>query len=320
MPKVKREHFVPEFYLRNFASNENKIWVFDKLTKAHFETNISNVANKRSFYDFSKKEVAKGGNQQIVEDFLSWLENHLKRVLDDVLQMITTKRRITHKQKRRMSYLVAVQYMRTLEFREYLIESFEKFVKTTFAEAHNLSESDRLTLEELEFNRDVASTLHADIFLDKEIEDYVTTMLQKHIWIVGLNNCAQPFYTSDVPVVKKAHKKDPIHSTSGLESEGIEIAFPLSPRYNLILKERRFFRKLKNLDCKSKALTKKEVMYYNTLQVLQSSRQIYCPSDSFDQAEEICDKHPDACISDRTRIQVQVYPQANGTLIHFKES
>ncbi len=261
MSKIKREHFVPEFYLRNFVSSDNQIWVFDKLTKTHFETNISNVANERGFYDFSEKQVANNEERQIVESSLSRLENDFKRVLDTTLQMITTKQRITRNQKRDMASFMTVQYMRTLEFRNYLIESFDKFAKVTFAETYNLSESDRSTLEELEFNPDLASIHHADTMLDSDIINYVTTILQKHIWIIGINNSSKPFYTSDNPVVKKAHKKDPIHSTSGFESEGIEAAFPLTPQYTLMLKGRKFFKELKNLDCKSKLLNKKEVMY-----------------------------------------------------------
>ena len=28
---TKKQHYVPQFYLRNFTSNDNKLWVFDRI-------------------------------------------------------------------------------------------------------------------------------------------------------------------------------------------------------------------------------------------------------------------------------------------------
>lgn len=319
MSPVKKQHFVPKHYLRNFTRDGDQIFAFDKLAKTRFQTSISNVANEQYFYDFPKKDIPNEKERQIVENILSVTDSDSKRILDATLQMITAKQRITRNQKRNMAFLMTIQYFRTSEYRNYLIESFDKMAKITFAQTHRLTPSEKSALGELEFNPNLVSAYHAKTMFNPELVNSVATVLQNHIFIIGINNTPQPFYTSDVPIVKKAHKKHPIHSTLGLASEGIEIAFPLSPQYILVLKERRFFKELKNLDCKSKIFNKKEVKYYNALQVIQSLRQVYCPTDSFGQVQEIYNKHPEAFTADRTRIQVNIYPQPHGTLIQFKQ-
>lgn len=68
--------------------------------------------------------------------------------------------------------------------------------------------------------------------------------------------------------------------------------------------ERIHFEKHKGMECKTIQLTDDNVTYYNSLQVFQSHRQVYCPTDSFALAEQVCRERPDVCSPDRDRIQV----------------
>ena len=56
MSRVKREkkkqHYVPQFYLKRFSTDGHSVFVFDKFTQKVFRTNIANVASGRYFYDF----------------------------------------------------------------------------------------------------------------------------------------------------------------------------------------------------------------------------------------------------------------------------
>lgn len=51
MPKVKKQHYVPQFYLRNFSNDNKQIFVFDKFDKKIFSANIKNVGCQRYFYN-----------------------------------------------------------------------------------------------------------------------------------------------------------------------------------------------------------------------------------------------------------------------------
>jgi uncharacterized protein DUF4238 len=59
MAKVKNQHTVPQSYLRRFAVQRDMIWVFDKVTRRSFLTNVRNVASEAGFYDFDTKSSHK---------------------------------------------------------------------------------------------------------------------------------------------------------------------------------------------------------------------------------------------------------------------
>jgi len=317
MPKVKTEHFVPKFYLKNFTLKEDKIFVFDKRTQISFNTNINNIAGEQYFYDLIQEYEP--DKTQMIEHFFSALESDLKHSLDNTLQSISGKRRITLRQKDEMSFFIAIQLMRTREQREYIKDHFGKFFKALFRETHNLSDIEKVALDQLEIDPDFAKILHTQLLFDADIINSTISTLNKHIWLIGINNTTLPLYTSDHPVVKKAHKKDRLHSNLGLESEGIEIAFPLTPKYILIIKEGQYFKALKNRNYKSILLKREDVSYYNELQIFQSDRQIYCPSASFEQIIEICKNNPQSFTDKKRRIETNKYIGTRGTLIQFKD-
>jgi hypothetical protein len=131
-------------------------------------------------------------------------------------------------------------------------------------------------------------------------------ILLDHAWIIGVNKTSTPLYTSDNPVVKWGHFKSPILSYDGFASPGIEIAFPLTPNFILLIFDRGVFPEMAaRLDNKVSQLNEENVTYYNSLQVLQSFRQVYCSTRNFDLAEEMCADDPQ--ISDLTKRRVEVY-------------
>lgn len=51
MSKVKRQHYVPRFYLKQWANSNQQIIVLDKSNNRHFTNNIQDVASAKYFYD-----------------------------------------------------------------------------------------------------------------------------------------------------------------------------------------------------------------------------------------------------------------------------
>lgn len=317
-PQPKIEHYIPQCYLKFFTSNKDKkqIFVYDKLTHNIFRTNIKNIANEKYFYDLVQSETQK--RNQNVEDFFSKLETYYNTILEATLRMIETKRKITNNMKDAMSLFIAFQLLRTRSQRRHIGELIDIFNKTLLEETHKFSEEEKTVLYELELDEDYVKSQHIDFIFNSDILNSYIKALDKHICIIGLNNTSTPLYTSDHPVVKKAHKKDKIHSYSGISSEGIEIAFPLTPKYILILKEKRFFRSLQNNNLKLILINNEDVTYYNSLQIFQSERQIYCPSNNFKQIEEAYRANPSAFQIER-KIATKKYIGTHGTLIQFKD-
>lgn len=303
MSKVVKQHYVPQSYLRKFTQDGEQVFVFDKFTKTSFRTNIGNIAGERCFYDIPPDSVAEDVDPQIVEKTFSELETYFSNAVDDLLRTVGAGKKIDSDQKQDISLLIMIQYFRTLEFRALYTALVEQGAKALLDMMVKIEMPDvspdkyyvrldekKLPLEQAMFMFD-PTTLNAFV-----------RALTNHIWLVGVNETRQPLYTSDSPVVKKAHTQHP----PGFASEGIEIAFPITPKHVLILCDRTFFRPYERIDGKSVSLSASNVNYYNVLQVFQSYRQIYCPSDKFSLARKICKKHPEVCTPDRTRFQIHM--------------
>src|SRR5262245_5563836 len=54
MPDPKKQHYVPQFLLRNFGSGKSgkeRVWVFDKKTKKSFLDSVRSVGHENRFYE-----------------------------------------------------------------------------------------------------------------------------------------------------------------------------------------------------------------------------------------------------------------------------
>jgi hypothetical protein len=89
----------------------------------------------------------------------------------------------------------------------------------------------------------------------------------------------------------------------GWGSYGVEITFPLTPNFILILCGRTAFPRLALLDEHIIPLTPKQVAYYNSLQVILSYRSVYSPVGEFLLAADICKEHPEVCSPNPLRMQ-----------------
>jgi hypothetical protein len=139
--------------------------------------------------------------------------------------------------------------------------------------------------------------------LDFETIYKIAKVLNNHIWMIGINTTDQPLFTSDHPVVKNAYIHNQPFSYWGLASEGIEVAFPLTPKYILIIREKTFHKRYRRFNGKTIRLLPENIPYFNSLQVRECYRQVYCPTNAFSLAEQVCALHPEVCLPTRQRIQ-----------------
>jgi Protein of unknown function (DUF4238) len=78
---VKNQHYVPQFYVREFADSNKQLCVYDKCTDKVFPNAVKNVAHESYFYDIPKDWAEPGTNLQAYEKELSSIESVHKRVL-----------------------------------------------------------------------------------------------------------------------------------------------------------------------------------------------------------------------------------------------
>ena len=72
---VKQQHFVPQCYLKNFANEEHRLFVWDKIKKASYPSHVKNIAQERYFNDFPDSllpdELRDKTKSQVIENDLS---------------------------------------------------------------------------------------------------------------------------------------------------------------------------------------------------------------------------------------------------------
>lgn len=303
MTQVKRQHYVPRSYLTRFTSNGDSLYVFDKIQQKTFQANITNIALEKHFYDIPEDKAALiSMDPQIVEKLLASIEGEFSLAIEALLKAVSKrkKRVVKRKQKQAMAYFLTIQLLRTRDHRDLIAESLEKMGEALLLKTPAYSLDDF----QVEADEEWVTLFQSQFMFSPHTREIFIGALCQHIWFVGVNDTEQPFYTSDNPVVRRGHYHDPCRNFSGLASPGIEIALPLSPRCILVLCERTAFRHYRKLDCKSVSLNSENVSYYNSLQISQSHRQIYCSSEEFDLAKRICNEHPEICVANRDRLQV----------------
>ena len=297
MSKVIDEHFVPQSYLSKFAFDGKYLYVFDKSTKHTFYANIKNLACERYFYDLP------GDDSQTVENKLGELiDGNYPTWIDELLATVNNGHDIDQHQKENLALCMTNQLLRTRKYRDFhqeiVEETFSTMLQMTLAakaKFGGLKLDKPLDAYRVKYNQKMAPVDQARSMFGPVIFRIVD-ILCSHIWVVGKNTTEKPLYTSDNPVVWDTHKEYPPNRGFGLASEGIEVVFPLTPKYVIALLERKFFQEYKELDCKCIDLDSEGIKYYNGFQVFHSYRQIYCPTNDFNQAEDICNQYPQVCL------------------------
>lgn len=317
-----RQHYVPESLLQNFCTGDRKIYVFDKSNQRTRYDTLGNIASERYFYDFPSPT-----DPQLMENLFSALETrqisflrHLQRKINNVRNLPKIRAYdvaiLSEEQKKDLSVVVAVQFLRTKLLRNINIEirainqpllriSLENDVNNFLedigieGEIKNSLLSYALQQYDMEaiIEKNAESLIHARFIL-QNYEEFAKK-LRDFIWIIGVNVNRVPVYTSDHPVVRRAHL-----NSHGLFSEGSEIIFPLDSELILLMFEPKFYQRFTHRDCKLMELNPDEINQYNSLQVVESYRSVFCNSDSFDLARNICLQNPELHTIERARINV----------------
>ena len=337
MPDTKKQHYVPQCYLKYFANEQERINVFDK-SKMEVRRNqdIANVATKHRFYDLNLSDIfAQGGtlekekiktdlaqilgveDKELVESYLKSIdemqyieteffakniESIYGVLLDKIIQkdypitpwVIKNCHAISKIEKEIFSLFIAIQIIRTKSFRDTLGSMLEQFIGNISYKLQ-MNEKDAIPPEDFEvtLDKDYVKFQHAGMILDPEMAQGFADVLSHHIWVVYVNNTEQPFYTSDDPIVNIPHKRDEFISYGGLNSEGIEILFPLSSNLLLGMYHHDTYSAILNDRMYVPVNTIETVNLFNRAQVIHCQRCVFSFNDNFEYARQICIEKPD---------------------------
>ena len=106
-----------------------------------------------------------------------------------------------------ISLYMAIQMIRSKEFRENIKEMYERLPLLLMKKNAKTDEGrEYINSIELEIkNKNHLKLLHSQFLMDEEMVSDVAVRLRSKIWVIGYNKTDIPFITSDNPVVKYGH-------------------------------------------------------------------------------------------------------------------
>ncbi len=116
MSKVKKQHFVPQFYLKYFLDAQSNIYVFDILNQKQFSTTTANIAHEKLFYDYKPLEEFVG-QEQALERALANMESGAAEYFKKLIALLETNNisSLTRDDYRKLANFITTQERRTPE-------------------------------------------------------------------------------------------------------------------------------------------------------------------------------------------------------------
>lgn len=306
----EQQHYVPRFLLKNFTHGKKpKIFVYDKSNDKRFHTNIKNIAAENGFYEL---EVADG--ILTLEPSLAHLEANTSGIIKKLVNEKAIKALNVH-EVAILAVFLAVQFVRTKEHRlrfEHIGKLFAQKLRDMGATEENIEE---VTKGPVGVPEDKLVGLKSVL----GAKEFVPYFLNK-AWVLFETTRKHPFFISDNPLTLHNDIDHEPYGNIGLAVRGIEMYLPISTSLCLGLlcptiaeHFQKAHMKLKIFDhmapgfadsiMKKSAtarafcdglvngtpikVTEDNVTMINSLQVIYSSRFVYCETDAFGLVERM---------------------------------
>lgn len=296
--------------MKNFAHGKKpKIFVYDKSNDKRFHTNIKNVAAENGFYDVE------------VEDGVLTMEPglaHLEANTSGIIKKLTEDKNIkslNEVEVAKLALFFAVQFVRTKEHRV----KFEHLGKQIAQKLRDMNVSEEKIKESIRTSEGVPEDKLFGLRSLVKAHEFVPHFLNK-AWVLLETTPRNPFFISDNPIGLHNDMEFGPYGNLGLAVKGIQIYFPISSTLCLNLLcptiAEEFINAYDNLKrlgqatpghadsaMKRPALTRAfcdglmngkpikvvndNVTMINSLQVVYSSRFVYCESNGFELVERM---------------------------------
>lgn len=279
-------HYVPQCVLKNFSidGKRRQICVFDKKKAISYVASIGDVGGENDF-----NTVTINGTKLNFEPVFGNLDGELARIA----KRITTKcslRALAPSDRALLSYLAVIQLFRSKIQRT----SINAMARQLEDELDRRFSGMRAGLN-LQMSEDEVKLM--SLRLLNSAGDIYPELLKKD-WALYLTDKETPFWTSDNPVVMSNVFP---YGNLGLKAHGVEIVWPLSHECAISLRcpsitkrfelhSRSFAERMRNMP--TELCTADNMLYYNSLQVIRSSRFIFGRDRNFDLANEIIERRP----------------------------
>ena len=242
-PMKKKQHYVPQFYLKNFSihkkSGEYSIKCYNKERDKWYISNIMQVAMERYFYDDEDPPE--------IENYFSHLEYLHAKVYHKIVNDQSIEY-LTLYDKCMMSHYIIIQNERTRSARTRNAQAYELVYKhfedkEDFPPFESFSKEDKKLLLEGGAARGQINIMFNPVEMEDGTIHYPIETVFKMVdlgWILLKNDLKREFYTSDHPVrmhIPSVNKELVIKGFGSqiYTAKGVEIFLPLTPRFCLVM-------------------------------------------------------------------------------------
>lgn len=306
--RTETQHYVSQFYLRGFTNATGQMFCYDKVASRSHPTSTEAAAQEPYFYEIPPGSFQNNVNMPIntVEKALgvverTWAPLHAQLIKCADAGHLPSELTVTY------AFFLFLQWMRTKTYRDTMHELAQKTMQAhtdDLIAANFPGEKATITV-----GKEIFAAMHYQQLFDWDSVQRKAAALERHSWVVGLNQTNHLFYTSDHPVVRRGNRRDADGRLMvGILDPGIEFAFPLDSRHILLILERTHFAQWRKHDNHAIPLTPEQVRDYNGLQVMRSSQRVFCADDDFGLAREICSAHSEIRDPNRHRVVVETTP------------
>ena len=264
MPQNKRQHYVPQFYLKRFSSDEKRIniWILRSKQKI-VSASLKNQCYKNYFY----------GKESDADKGLSLIETDMGAVLNIMLQDMSLPSLFTPAHVVLVLYVV-MQHGRTEYSADLINEMYDEGMRHFYREK---AKSEGIDIDQYRISMKNA----AEYSLGMSVQCY-PLLLDLHYKLL-INKTNVDFVTSDNPVVLYnqlfSFRQGP--SNVGLTQKGLQLFLPVGPKGLLIFYDRDVYSIGKRHHPIVDVTLDQDVYELNTLQMCSALNCVYFKDNAF---------------------------------------
>ena len=278
----RKEHYVPQFYLKNFG---DRIYLYDKSDRKIHPSTPKDIAFERNFYVKPDDNDA----AERVEHALGQFEGVASTVISNIIRAESLAG-LSRDDWSILYVFVMLQFARTPEFRNRRREDLQ-YMLDWFVEQLGVTDFHFVEKEE------DAGPIHFGSMLDFiKLAPY---LIQMRVRLLK-NDTGIPLWTSDNPVVCY----NGLTGKLGVDSPGVEFYLPLTPKLLLMFYDDTYFNLLddkagtadvsearrtwerKRIISKTACMNRAYAIHANRLQTVFSTRFVYSNKPDFDMMDE----------------------------------
>ena len=264
MPKQKNQHYVPEFYLKNFSRDKKNMNIYVINDRKFTTGSIKHQCSKSYFYS----------KDTILETLLSQLESREASAINKLIREKSLGKLNYEEDYIRILEFISMMHGRTLMKKKKMEKMLDDFTEKIFKPMFRADPlSKELSNDDIKSIKIKNPSLHL-LGLQMGIKGWI--LLSDLIPVSLINNTDAEFLISDHPIVfynRAFHNLRGV-SMSGYTSYGLQVFCPLSPNLALMLFHLPYYKIKMNKKHKVK-LTINDVKEINKLQFFSGYNSIF---------------------------------------------